>query len=71
MVGREPINFKFGQITSLGDATTDISTALDKSKGYYEGVGYITSLELSAGSGEVASYSIQVNGNGSLLYKNS
>lgn len=69
MVGREAINFKFGQITSLGDASTDIDTSLNKSKGYYEGVGYITSLELSAGNNEVASYSISINGNGSLLYK--
>lgn len=71
MVGRTAINFKFGQITSLGDATTDISTALKKSAGYYEGTGYITSLELSAGNNEVASYSIQINGNGSLQYKTS
>jgi len=71
MVDREPISIKFGRCISLGTAATDISTALDASKGYYEGTAYITNIELSAGNNEVASYSVEFTGNGRLEHKNS
>lgn len=66
MVAREAVDFKFGHVTSLGDATTDMNTTLDTKKSNYSGKGYITSLELSAGNNEVASYTIEIQGNGKL-----
>ena len=66
MLKREPMKITFGRVTSLGDATTDISTALDKTKTYFSGTAFITSLELNAGNGEVASYSVELNGDGRL-----
>lgn len=66
MLTRTPMKITFGRVTSLGDATTEINTALDSTKTHFEGQAYITSLELSAGNGEVASYSIEFNGDGRL-----
>lgn len=66
MLRREPLKITFGRVTSLGNATTDINTALDKTKTYFEGLAFITSLELNAGNGECASYSIEFQGNGRL-----
>ena len=66
MLRREPLKITFGRVTSLGDATTDISTAIDTTKTYFEGLAFITSLELNAGNGECASYSIEFQGNGRL-----
>jgi len=68
---REPIYVSFGEVTSLGDASTAMDTALLKSAGYYQGTAYITSLELNAGNGDVASFSVEFTGEGQLLYKNS
>lgn len=68
LVSHQAISFKFGQCKSLGDATNDASTAMDATKGYYEGTGYINSLELSASNNEVASYAIEITGNGPLTY---
>ena len=54
MTARQPVEFKFGYVT------------LNTAKSYYSGTGYITSLELSAGNNEVASFSIEISGNGKL-----
>ncbi len=66
MTAREPVDFKFGYVNSLGDSTTDMDLTLNTKKSYYSGAGYITSLELSAGNNEVASFSIEISGNGKL-----
>lgn len=34
MLRREPLKITFGRVTSLGNATTEINTALDKTKTY-------------------------------------
>lgn len=68
---RTPIYVSFGEVTTMGDATTPMNTALLKSAGYYSGTAYITSLELNAGNGEVASFSVEFTGEGQLLYKTS
>ena len=68
---RTPIYVSFGEVTDLGDASTGMNTALLKSAGYYTGTAYITSLELNAGNGEVASFSVEFTGEGQLLYKTS
>lgn len=66
MIAREPVEFKFGYVTSLGDATSDMVTTLDTTRSNYSGKAYITSLELSAGNNEVASFSMELSGNGKL-----
>ena len=66
MLKREPMKITFGRVTSLGDATTDINTDLASEKTHFDGVGYLTSLELNAGNGECASYSLEIQGDGKL-----
>ena len=66
MTARQPVEFKFGYVTSLGDSTTEADLTLNTAKSYYSGTGYITSLELTAGNNEVASFSIEISGNGKL-----
>ena len=68
---REEVWVQFGEITSLGDSSTAMNTALDGSAGYYTGKAFITSLELNAGNNEVASFSCEFTGNGQLFYKKS
>lgn len=68
---REPLFVSFGEVTDLGDADSSMNTTLLKSAGYYQGTAYITSLELNAGNGEVASFSVEFTGEGQLLYKTS
>ncbi len=71
MAARTPVYVSFGEVTSLGDAQNAMNTALLKSAGYYTGTAYITSLELNAGNGEVASFSCEFTGEGQLLHKTS
>lgn len=66
MTARQPVEFKFGYVNSLGTSTTEADLTLNTKKSYYSGTGYITSLELSAGNNEVASFSIEISGNGKL-----
>ena len=68
---RTPIYVSFGEVTSLGTDSSAMNTALNKSAGYYTGTAFITSLELNAGNGEVASFSVEFTGEGQLLYKTS
>ena len=63
---RTPVVITFGHITSLGTADADASLNLNTGKAYYSGKAYITSLELNAGSNEVASFSVEFTGEGKL-----
>lgn len=63
---RTPLYVTFGQITSLGDASNPINTALDSSAAHWTGKAYITNLELNAGNNEVASFSVTFTGEGQL-----
>lgn len=59
---RTKLYVAFGEITSLASENFDLDTA----KTHYEGWAYITSMELNAGNGEVASFSIELTGEGEL-----
>lgn len=74
MANRETFLVKFGIVDDYNDITdyTDPDEyTLDSSAGYFEGYAYIGNLELSAGNGEVASYSVELIGNGKLEHKTS
>lgn len=66
MVARQPIYVKMARCTfdaSTGEAKpSDIKTGTS----YYKGPAFLTSLELTAGSGDVASYSAEFTGAGPL-----
>lgn len=72
MSQRRPYKIKFGRVknyNTIPDYTNPANYTLDASAGYYEGDAYLTSLELSAGNGEVASMSAEFTGNGQIQYK--
>lgn len=57
---RQAVPVKFG--TRISDSSTGLDTAAT----YFSGNAYITSLELSAGNNEVATYSVEFTGEGAL-----
>lgn len=74
MAARTPYLIRFGRVqnyNSISDYTVASNYVLDASAGFYEGYAYLTSLELNASNGEVASYSATLTGNGQLVYKTS
>lgn len=73
MKDRTPYKIRFGLVENYGaitDYTDPDNYVLDTAKEYYEGFAYITSLEMNAGNGEVASFSITFTGDGALDKKN-
>lgn len=52
---------------ALGKCTDRVSFALDTTKPYYSGEGFVTSLSLEAGNNEVASCSITITGSGEIV----
>lgn len=73
MANRETIKVNFGVVdgyNEISDYTDPDEYVLDSAAGYYQGYAYISSLELTAGNGEVASYSVELTGNGKLEHKN-
>jgi len=74
MANRETIKVNFGVVddyNSITDYTDPDEYTLDASAGYYQGYAYISSLQLTAGNNEVASYSVELTGNGKLERKTS
>lgn len=72
MASRETFLVKFGIVDdyeSITDYTDSSNYTLDASAGYFEGYAYISNLELTAGNNEVASYSVELVGNGKLEHK--
>lgn len=61
MMSRELINVSFGEKTG-----TSPSWTVNASKSRYSGQGYITSLELNASDNDSATYSITIEGSGTL-----
>ena len=59
---REKINVMFGCITSLKDSSFNMKDSFY----HYSGNAFITSMELNAGNGEVASFSVEFTGEGEL-----
>lgn len=69
MANRETIKVKFGIVddyNNITDYTDPDEYVLDSSAGYYTGYAFISSLSLTAGNNEVASYSVELTGNGKL-----
>lgn len=62
MITREKLDWK------IGHASDDSTFALDTTKPYYSGTGFITSLNLNGGNNEVASCSVSITGNGAIAY---
>ena len=65
MISRNPVTVTIGCVQSLNsDAST--YTKLDSSHYNYSGNAFITSMELQAGNGQVASFSVEFTGEGKL-----
>lgn len=74
MVAKTPITVTFGHADNynangLGDSSTNWIPDASVGAKYYEGPAIITSLQANANSGENATYSITLTGNGALEQK--
>lgn len=66
MIAREPIYVKMARATIDASSGEAQPGTLKSGSTYYYGPAFLTSIELSAGNGEVASYSAEFTGAGKL-----
>lgn len=68
---RKALTIKFGCVQGLDPTDASTYTKLDTTHLHYTGTAYITSMELQAGNGEVATFSCELTGEGALAEEGS